>query len=211
MTVHTTPPIWLPWEIVGRCYGIALRGGDLEGEEIIPPSSYLITYNLQYFNFLVSFHFYVRAYVNVIGTILFFHSSAKKIPPLWVTPNSREVDLPISPLPERWRYFPKGGGIPIKMRTHPAQSWFHPYHDLDLLWVLIHSLSLNVPMCSVSWQKCDEKTRVGSLFISKKNNKNQNILKRRVCLSRYLQLKKAGWVENNRYVSHVSVDISWTD
>ena len=114
----------------------------------------------------------------------------------------------------------EGGDIPRNMRTPPAQSWFNTYQALALLWVSRRYLSLNAqifevffgPICSVSWQKRDEKTRVGSIYISKKNTMITKIYWRgSSCLSWYLQLKKAGWIGNEKYVSHFSVDVSWTD
>ena len=74
----TTYPARSPGDIRGRRHSVALQGGDFEGEERIFPSSCLGTHNLQYFYFLVSFHLYVHAYVNVIGTILYFSFFGEK-------------------------------------------------------------------------------------------------------------------------------------
>ena len=73
-----TYPARSPGAIRGRRHGLALRGGDLDGEEIIVPSSRLDTLQSTIFCiFQFSIHSYVRVYVNMICSILSFLISRK--------------------------------------------------------------------------------------------------------------------------------------
>ena len=122
----TTYPARSPGDIRGRRHSVALQGGDFEGEERIFPSSCLGTHNLQYFYFLVSFHLYVHAYVNLIGTIFFFSFVGEKYTSPLGDAKQQGGRHANQYLTQKVTVITKGGDRPRKMRTPPAQSLFHP-------------------------------------------------------------------------------------